>query len=61
MFDSLHPILSDTVEMELDLSFQSQPKHILEYASRTLRNKEIPLVKVLWEESRPNEAVWELE
>ncbi|XP_058752462.1 uncharacterized protein LOC131625637 [Vicia villosa] len=59
--DSFHPILPDTIEVEPDLSFQPQPCRILEYASKSLRNKEIPLVKVLWEESRPDEATWELE
>ncbi|XP_058758681.1 uncharacterized protein LOC131631939 [Vicia villosa] len=59
--DPFHPILSDAVEIEPDLPFQPQPARILEYASKSLRNKEIPLVKVLWEESRPEEATWELE
>ncbi|XP_058767822.1 uncharacterized protein LOC131641532 [Vicia villosa] len=59
--DSFHPILPYTIEVEPDLSFQLQPCRILEYASKSLRSKEIPLVKVLWEESRPDEATWELE
>src|ERR1043165_5615110 len=59
--DSFHPILLDAVEIEPDLSFQPQPVRVLEYASKSLRNKEIPLVKILWEESRPEEATWELE
>ncbi|XP_058741752.1 uncharacterized protein LOC131614143 [Vicia villosa] len=59
--DSFHPVLPDTIEVEPDLSFQPQPCRILEYASKSLRSKEIPLVKVLWEESRPEEATWELE
>ncbi|XP_058756484.1 uncharacterized protein LOC131629722 [Vicia villosa] len=59
--DSFHPILPDTIEVEPDLSFQPKPCRILEHASKSLRSKEIPLVKVLWEESRPDEATWELE
>ncbi|XP_058726218.1 uncharacterized protein LOC131597543 [Vicia villosa] len=59
--DSFHPILLDTIEVEPDLSFQPQSCRILEYDSKSLRSKEIPLVKVLWEESRPDEATWELE
>ncbi|XP_058769017.1 uncharacterized protein LOC131642867 [Vicia villosa] len=59
--DSFHPILPDTIEVETDLSFQPKPCRILEYASKSLRRKEIPLVKVLWEDSRPDEATWELE
>ncbi|XP_058753454.1 uncharacterized protein LOC131626636 [Vicia villosa] len=46
---------------EPDLSYDPQPYGILEHASKTLRNKEIPLVKVLWDETRPEEATWELE
>ncbi|XP_058759538.1 uncharacterized protein LOC131632826 [Vicia villosa] len=59
--DSFHHILPDTIEVEPDLSFQLKPCRILEYASKSLRSKEIPLVKVLWEESRADEATWELE
>ncbi|XP_058766975.1 uncharacterized protein LOC131640608 [Vicia villosa] len=40
--DSFHPILPDTIEVEPDLSFQPRPCRILEYASKSLRNKEIP-------------------
>ncbi|XP_058741757.1 uncharacterized protein LOC131614147 [Vicia villosa] len=59
--NSFHPILPNTIEVELDLSFQPKPCRILEYASKSLRSKEIPLVKVLWEESRSDKATWELE
>ncbi|XP_058763965.1 uncharacterized protein LOC131637393 [Vicia villosa] len=59
--DTFRPILPDSVEVEPDLSYDPQPCGILEYASRSLRNKEIPLVKVLWDETRPEEAMWELE
>ncbi|XP_058784742.1 uncharacterized protein LOC131659586 [Vicia villosa] len=59
--DSFHPVLPDTIEVEPDLSFQPNLCRILEYASKSLRSKEIPIVKVLWEESRPDEATWELE
>ncbi|XP_058726825.1 uncharacterized protein LOC131598218 [Vicia villosa] len=59
--DTFHPILPDSVEVEPDLSYDPQPCGILEHASKSLRNKEIPLVKVLWDEARPEEATWELE
>ncbi|XP_058758713.1 uncharacterized protein LOC131631966 [Vicia villosa] len=59
--DSFHHILPDTIEVEPYLLFQPQPCHVLEYASKSLRSKKITLVKVLWEESRPHKATWELE
>lgn len=54
------PIIPDTVEVRVDISFQ--PIHIrsVDYTINTLRNKEIPLVKVLREASHPGEATWEL-
>lgn len=33
----------------------------MDRATKILRNKVIPLVKVLWERSHPGEANWELE
>ncbi|XP_058774303.1 uncharacterized protein LOC131648572 [Vicia villosa] len=46
--DLFHPILPDTIEVEPDLSFQPKPCRILEYASKSLRSKEIPLVKAMY-------------
>ncbi|XP_058761197.1 uncharacterized protein LOC131634544 [Vicia villosa] len=59
--DTFHPILPDPVEVEPDLSYDPQPCRILERASKSLRSKEIPIVKVMWDEARPEEATWELE
>lgn len=58
---TLHPILPETIEVEPNISFEPQPSRHLEHASRSLRNKDIPLVKVLWEEMRLDEDTWELE
>ncbi|XP_050918738.1 uncharacterized protein LOC127136188 [Lathyrus oleraceus] len=52
--DPLQPVLPDIVDVEAGLSLKPQPSHILERAAKTLRNKEIPLVKVLWEGSHPD-------
>lgn len=59
--NSFQPILSDTVEVVADLSFQPQPSHIVDYAIKSLKNKEIRLMKLWWEESHLSEATWELE
>jgi hypothetical protein len=51
----------DTVELEPDLTFQPQPVQIIDRDVRALRNKTIPIVKVVWEGSPDGEATWELE
>lgn len=59
--DPLQPVLLDTVEVEKDIYFKPQPIQNINRVSKILRNKEIPLVKDLWEGSHPVEATWELE
>ncbi|KAL5563691.1 hypothetical protein UlMin_033438 [Ulmus minor] len=43
------------------LSLQEKPVQILDFKVKTLRNKEIPLVKVLWRNQTVEEATWERE
>ncbi|XP_058726131.1 uncharacterized protein LOC131597450 [Vicia villosa] len=59
--DAFHPIIPDSVLVEPDLSYDLQSCRILEHASKSLRTKEMPLVKVQSDETRPEEATWELE
>ncbi|XP_050897908.1 uncharacterized protein LOC127104797 [Lathyrus oleraceus] len=61
VLDSFQFILLDIVEVADDISFQPQSIHIVDYLIKVLRNKEIPLMKVLWEELHMGEANWELE
>ena len=51
----------EDLELEPDLSFEEQPVQILDQKDKVLRNKTIPLVKVLWRNSKVEEATWELE
>ncbi|KAL0539868.1 hypothetical protein IC582_024089 [Cucumis melo] len=53
----------DYVPLEIDenLSYAEQPVEVLAREVKTLRNKEIPLVKVLWRNHRVEEATWERE
>ncbi|KAL5538334.1 hypothetical protein UlMin_045864 [Ulmus minor] len=44
-----------------DLSLQEKPVQILNFKVKTLRNKDIPLVKVLWRNQLVEEATWERE
>ncbi|KAL5537390.1 hypothetical protein UlMin_045543 [Ulmus minor] len=46
---------------ELDLTYQEQPVQILDRKDKALRNKVIPLVKVLWRNHKVEEATWERE
>ncbi|XP_062075471.1 uncharacterized protein LOC133779534 [Humulus lupulus] len=43
------------------LSYEEQPVHIFDKKDKVLRNKTIPLVKVLWRNNKVEEATWELE
>nr|GFC56236.1 hypothetical protein [Tanacetum cinerariifolium] len=44
-----------------DLSFAEGPEAILDRQGRVMRNKTIPLVKILWKNHHEREATWENE
>ena len=44
-----------------DLSYDEEPKAILAREVKQLRNKQVPLVKVLWQHHGREEATWEPE
>ncbi|KAI5398054.1 hypothetical protein KIW84_063743 [Lathyrus oleraceus] len=44
-----------------NITFRPHPRCNVDYENKSLKNKEIPLVMVLWEESQPIEASWEME
>ena len=46
--DASHVIKLEPVEIQPDLSYVEQPVRILDRKERTLRNKAVPLVRVLW-------------
>ncbi|KAL0551923.1 hypothetical protein IC582_011016 [Cucumis melo] len=56
--DPSHVVDYEALEIDENLSYTEQPVEVL---ARTLRNKEIPLVKVLWRNHRVEEATWERE
>ncbi|XP_043817392.1 uncharacterized protein LOC122725037, partial [Manihot esculenta] len=47
------------VEIQEDLTYVEQPVRILDTQIRKLRNKEIPMVKVLWNHHNLEECTWE--
>ena len=46
--DPSHVVSSETIELRPDLTYEEEPIEILAREVKELRNKKIPLVKVLW-------------
>ena len=59
--DASHVIEFEPLEIQQDLSYEEQPICILDRKEQILRNKTIPLIKVLWRHHSSEEATWELE
>ena len=49
------------IQVQEDLSYDEEPKTILAREVKQLRNKKVPLVKVLWQHHGREEATWEPE
>ena len=56
-----HVLSYEDLVIDETLSYEEQPVKILDRKDKVLRNKTIPLVKVLWRNSKVEEATWELE
>ncbi|KAA0056300.1 pol protein [Cucumis melo var. makuwa] len=59
--DPSHVVDYEPLEIDENLSYTEQPVKVLAREVKTLRNKEIPLVKVLWRNHQVEEATWERE
>ncbi|KAL0545083.1 hypothetical protein IC582_020224 [Cucumis melo] len=57
--DPSHVVDYEPLEIDENLSYTERPVEVLAREVKTLRNKEIPLVKVLWRNHRVEEATWE--
>ena len=57
--DPSHVIKDSEVEISQDLSYVEEPIRILDHKIKQLRNREIPMVKVLWKHHGIEEATWE--
>ena len=55
IFDPSHVLEAPPVELREDLSFEVQPIKIVDQRMKELRNKVIPMVKVLWRSDRVDE------
>lgn len=59
--DTSHVVDYEPLEIDEHLSYVEQPVEILAREVKMLRNRSIPLVKVLWRNHRIEEATWERE
>ncbi|KAL0537622.1 hypothetical protein IC582_026605 [Cucumis melo] len=59
--DPSHVVDYEPLEINENLSYTKQPVEMLTSEVKMLRNREIPLVKVLWRNHRVEEATWERE
>ncbi|KAA0054783.1 pol protein [Cucumis melo var. makuwa] len=59
--DPSHVVDYEPLEIDENLSYTEQPVEVLAREVKMLRNREIPLVKVLWRNHQVEEATWERE
>ena len=59
--DESHILPVQEIQVQEDLSYDEEPKTILAREVNKLRNKQVPLVKVLWKHHSREEDTWEPE
>ena len=59
--NATHVLKPQAVQIDENLSYEEKPVRVLDFKTKTLRNKEIPLVKVLWRNQKVEEATRERE
>ena len=59
--DELHILPVQDVQVQSDFTYDEEPTVILPREVKQLRNKQVPLVKVLWQHHDMEEATWEPE
>ena len=59
--DESHILPVQEIQVQKDLSYDEEQKAILDRELKQLRNKQVPLVKVLWQHHGREEATWEPE
>ncbi|XP_031283865.1 uncharacterized protein LOC116142568 [Pistacia vera] len=59
--DPSHILQAEDVELKDDITYEECPVQILDSKIKELRNKNVPLVKVLWRNHNFEEATWEVE
>ena len=56
-----HVVSSEIIELRPDLTYKEEPVEILAREVKELRNKQIPLLKVLWRNHKTEKFTWESE
>ena len=56
--DPSHIVDFEPLQLNEDLNFEEKPERILAFETKTLRNREIRLVKVQWRSQSLEEATW---
>ena len=59
--DHSQVVNTEDIKLSEDLSYEEKPIQILDRRIKQLRNRQIPLVKVLWTNQKTEEATWEME
>ncbi|XP_051134139.1 uncharacterized protein LOC127253539 [Andrographis paniculata] len=59
--DPSHILSPDEIELNEDLSYEEKPLWIMDTKVRTMRNRDIRMVKVMWSRHGAEEATWEVE
>ena len=59
--DPSHVLQPENIEIDEALTYEEKPIKLLDRKVKELRNKRIPLVKVLWKNHGLEEAIWEVE
>ena len=60
-YDESHILLVQDVQVQSYFTYNEEPKAILAREVKQLRNKQVPLIKVLWQHHGIEEATWEPE
>ena len=58
-YDESHILLVQDIQVQPDFTFDEEPKALLDHEVKQLRNKQIPLEKVLWQHHGIEKATWE--
>ncbi|XP_027169505.1 uncharacterized protein LOC113769237 [Coffea eugenioides] len=59
--DPTHIVQPEEIEIDETLTYEEIPVRVLDRKVKELRNKQIPLVKILWKNHGVEEATWEME
>ncbi|XP_027109316.1 uncharacterized protein [Coffea arabica] len=59
--DPTHILQPEEIEIDEALTYEEKPVQLLDRKVKELRNKQIPLVKILWRNHGIEEATWKVE